>query len=159
MGKNSVTHHTKVTHKYDDILHMEYPLKSSDVIKHPRMRIEDRAKIFVPFAALKGYEEAIAAKQKIVVARKELSEEAREYLDSQLRRIELLLTNGQHPIITVVYFQKDKESSEVGGEYIQFTGMVAKFDRTSRILQIVDRRLRLDDIYGIEGEGLRKVMD
>lgn len=155
MVKNPVALNAKVTHKYDDILLMEYPLKSSDVIKHPRMRLEDRAKIFVPFAALKGYEEAIAAKQKIVVPRKELSEEAKEYLDSQLGRIEQLLTNGQHPIITVVYFQKDRESGEAGGEYIQFTGMVAKFDRTSRILQIVDRRLRLDDIYGIEEDSGR----
>ena len=150
MIKNPVSLGDKTTHKYDDILHTEYPLQSSDIIKHPRMRVEDRAKIFVPFAALKGYEEAIAAKQKIVVPRKELSEEAKEYLDSQLVKLELLLNNGQHPIITVVYFQKDKESSEAGGEYIQFTGMVAKFNRTSRILQVVDKRLRLDDIYGIE---------
>ena len=157
MVKNPVAPNDKVTHKYDDILPMEYPLKSSDVIKHPRMRVEDRAKIFTPFAALKGYEEAIAAKQKIVVPRMELSEEAKEYLDLQLGRIELLLTRGQHPIITVVYFQKEKESSEAGGEYIQFTGMVAKLDRISRILQIVDKRLRLDDIYGIEGEELDKI--
>lgn len=152
MVKNPVALNAKETHKYDDILPMEYPLKSSDVIKHPRMRIEDRAKIFIPFAALKGYEEAIAAKKRIVVPRKELSEESKEYLDSQLRELELLLTNGQHPIITIVYFQKDKDNSEAGGEYIQFTGMVAKIDRTSRILQIVDKRLCLDDIYGIECE-------
>ncbi len=154
MVKNPVSLGDKATNKYDDILHTEYPWISSDIIKHPRMRVEDRAKIFVPFAALKGYEEAIAAKQRIVVPRKDLSEEAKEYLDSQLGGIELLLTKGLHPIITVVYFQKDKDSSEVGGEYIQFTGMVAKFDRTSRILQIVDKRLRLDDIYGIEGKDL-----
>ncbi len=156
MVKNPVSLGDKVTHKYDDILHTKYPLQSLDVIKHPRMRVEDRAKIFTPFAALKGYEEAIAAKQKIIVPRIDLSEEAKEYLDLQLGRIELLLTNGEHPIITVVFFQKDKESSEAGGEYIQFTGMVAKFDRTSRILQIVEKRLRLDDIYGIEGEELDK---
>jgi hypothetical protein len=154
MVKNPVSLDAKATHKYDDIIHIDYPLKNSDVIKHPRMQVEDRAKIFAPFAALKGYEEAIAAKQKIVVPRIELSEESKEDLDLQLGKIERLLTNGQHPIITVVYFQKDKESNKDGGEYIQFTGMAAKFDRTSRILQIVEKRLRLDDIYGIEGEDL-----
>lgn len=150
MVKNPVSLDAKVTHKYDDILPMEYPLTSSDTVKHPRMRIEDRAKIFAPFAALKGHEDAIAAKQKIVVPRIELSEESKEYLDSQMGKIEQLLTIGQHPVITVVYFLKDKMSNKDGGEYIQFTGMVAKFDHTSRILQIVEKRLRLEDIYRIE---------
>lgn len=157
MVKNPVSLNAKATHKYDDIIHMEYPLKSSDKIRHPRMLIEDRAKIFAPFAALKGYEEAIAAKQKIVVPRIELSEESKEYLDIQLGKIERLLPRGQHPIITVVFFQKDKVSNEDGGEYIQFTGLVVKLDQTSRILQIVDKRLRLDDIYGIEGEDLDNI--
>jgi hypothetical protein len=152
MVKNPVSLDAKTTHKYDDIIHMDYPLKSSDVIRHPRMKVEDRAKIFAPFAALKGYEEAIAAKQKIIVPRIELSEESKEYLDLQLGRIDRLLIQGQHPIITVVYFQLDKGSNEAGGEYIQFTGMVSKLDHSSRILQIVEKRLRMNDIYSIESE-------
>lgn len=154
MVKNPVALDAKVTHQYDDIIHMEYPLKNAELTKHPRMRVEDRAKIFAPFAALKGYEEAISAKQKIVVPRIELSEESKEYLDLQLGKIEQLLTEGQLPVITVVYFLKDKMSSEDGGEYIQFTGMAAKLDRSSRILQVVEKRLRLDDIYSIRGEDL-----
>jgi hypothetical protein len=150
MVKNPVSLDAKVTHKYDDIINMEYPLKRSDRIKHPKMTVEDRAKIFAPFAALKGYEEAIAAKQKIVVPRIELSDESKEYLDLQLGKIENLLANGQHPIIRIVYFQKNYMSNEDGGEYIQFTGMVAKFEQTSRILQIVERRFRLEDIYDIQ---------
>ena len=154
MVKNPVALDAKITHQYDDIIQMEYPHSKSDIIKHPRMRKEDRAKIFAPFAALKGYEEAIAQKQKIVVPRIELSEEAKEYLDLQLSKIDSQLREGQHPIITIVYFQKDKGNSEAGGEYIQFTGMVAKFDKSSRILQIVDKRIRLEDIYRIEGENI-----
>lgn len=142
-----------ITHKYDDIIDVEYPLKSSDKVKHKRMLVEDRAKIFIPFAALKGYEEAIAAKQRIVVPRIELSEETKEYLDLQLSKIEQLLNSGQHPIITVVYFLKDKQSEE-GGEYIQFTGMVAKFNSTSRMIQIVEKKLKLDDIYDIRSDEL-----
>lgn len=154
MVKKLLSLEAKVTNKYDDIIHMEYPLKSSDRIKHPRMTIENRAKIFAPFAALKGYEEAIAAKQKIVVARIELSEEAKEFLDLQLGKMEQLLSKGQHPIITVVYFQKDKDSLDDKGEYIRFTGMVSKLDLTSRMIQIVEKRLPLDEIYKIEGEDL-----
>lgn len=152
MVKKPLSLDAQVINKYDDIINMEYPLKSSDVFKHPKMSIEDRAKIFAPFAALKGYEEAIAAKQKNVVPRTELSEESKEYLDLQLGKIERLLTKGQHPIITVVYFQKGKVSNEDGGEYIQLTGMVARFEQTSRIIQIVEKKLRLDDIFSIESE-------
>lgn len=154
MVKNPVSLDGKATHKFDSIINMEYPLKGADQRKHPRMLIEDRAKIFAPFAALKGYEEAIKAKQRIVVPRIELSEEAKEYLDLQLGKIGGLLAKDLHPIISVVYFQKEKERFEEGGEYLQFTGMVAKFSETSRILQIVEKRLPLEDIYHIEGEEL-----
>ena len=42
--------------------------------KH-KMPIEDRAKQFMPFAALKGLPEALAAKEKIAVPKTELSME------------------------------------------------------------------------------------
>ncbi len=47
--------------KYKDIIDKERPVHDGDEfdIKHPRMSREQRAKIFAPFAALKGYEEAI----------------------------------------------------------------------------------------------------
>lgn len=152
MVKNPVSLTSKISHKYDDIIDMEYPLKSSDIIKHPRMPVQDRAKIFAPFAALKGHEEAIERKQRIVVPRIDLSEESKYYLDLQLQKIEQLLKKGEHPIITIVYFVKNKDIPVDGGEYIKFTGMVAKLNPSSRILQIVDKRLRLDDIYKIEGD-------
>lgn len=52
----------KTSHKYDDIIHMEYPRPDRDVTRHPPMAISDRAKIFAPFAALKGYDESIQEK-------------------------------------------------------------------------------------------------
>lgn len=48
--------------RYEDIIGLPYPPKDRDMAKHPPMSAADRAKIFAPFAALKGYEEAIAAK-------------------------------------------------------------------------------------------------
>ena len=47
------------SHRYDDIINREYPLREHDRIRHPAMPMSERAKIFSPFAALKGYEEAI----------------------------------------------------------------------------------------------------
>lgn len=50
--------------RYDDILNMSRP-KSH----RAPMEVAGRAKIFMPFAALKGYEAAIEEQQKLVVAR------------------------------------------------------------------------------------------
>ena len=63
--------------------------------------MDNRAKQFVPFAAVKGFEEALRAKEKIVVEKIELSDEMREELDYKLHQI------FRNDIITVVYFSKD----------------------------------------------------
>ena len=100
-----------------------------------KMPIEERAKQFMPFAALKGLPDALAAKEKITVPRIELSEETAEELDRQMH----LLSKGK--IATIVYFHKD--------EYIKITGMVARIDETSRLLQIVNTKISFDDILKI----------
>lgn len=55
---------SNISNKYDDMIQYEYPRPDRNVTKHPPMDREKRAKIFVPFAALKGYEEAILDQQK-----------------------------------------------------------------------------------------------
>ena len=60
--------------------------------------MDNRAKQFVPFAAVKGYEEALRAKEKIVVEKIELSEEKKAELDFKLHQIQ------RNDIITVVCF-------------------------------------------------------
>ena len=101
-----------------------------------KMPISDRAKQFMPFAALKGLPDALAAKEKIVVSKIELSPEMAEELDLKMH----LLERGR--IATVVYFYKD--------EYIKISGMVARIDETSRILQIVNTKIPFDDILDID---------
>ena len=47
---------------YSDIIDLPYPQNDWNfLIKHPRMSMEDRAKIFHPFAALRGHAEALDA--------------------------------------------------------------------------------------------------
>ena len=98
----------------------------------------ERAKQFMPFAALKGYEEALRRKEKIVVEKLELSEEMKEELDRQFQQI------GLKDIVTVVYYADD--------EYLQTTGMVAKIDTDARILKVVNTKIAFDDIYRVEKE-------
>jgi hypothetical protein len=99
------------------------------------MSREERAKQFMPFAALKGYPDALRKKEKVVVPKIELSPEYQEELDLKLRQV---LKND---IVTVVYFCKD--------EYLQLSGMVSRFDETARVLKIVNTKISFEDIYDI----------
>ena len=48
-----------ITHKYDDIIDKDYPYRGRPIAGYDRMSTDDRAKIFMPFAALRGYAESI----------------------------------------------------------------------------------------------------
>lgn len=105
-----------------------------------RRRMENRAKQFMPFAALKGYEEALRTKEKVVVEKIELSEEKKSELDYKIQQIQ------KNDMITVVYFLKD--------EYIKLEGMVSRLDTDARILKIVNTKIPFEDIYDISGDVL-----
>ena len=107
----------------------------------PKMSREERAKQFMPFAALKGYPEALRKKEKIVVPRAELSEEFQEVLDRKIKQVQ------KNDIITVTYFCKN--------EYLKQTGMVSRIDFTARVLCVVNNKISFEDIYDISGEKIR----
>lgn len=46
--------------KYADILDKQRPQSAQSLRRHPRMPLENRAKIFSPFAALRGYDDQLA---------------------------------------------------------------------------------------------------
>ena len=98
--------------------------------------MENRAKQFVPFAALKGYEEALREREKVIVDKIELSDEKKEELDQCFRHI------CKNSMVRVVYFHQD--------EYIKIEGMVAKINTDARILQVVNTKISFEDIYDIE---------
>ncbi len=101
-----------------------------------KMSRQERAKQFMPFAALKGYELALREKEKIVVPKMELSEDYKEQLDYHMRQIE------KNDMVTVIYFCK--------GEYLKVTGLVARKDESARVLKIVNTSIPFSDIYEIE---------
>lgn len=107
------------------------------------MEMENRAKQFIPFAAVKGYEEALRAKEKIVVEKIELSEEKKVELDFKLQLIK------RKDVISAVYFCKD--------EYIRLEGMVSRLDTDARILKVVNTKIPFEDIYELSGEYLQEM--
>ena len=151
--------------KYDDIIDIEWPMPG----RPGQMTMVDRAKIFLPFAALKGYEDAIEQRQKITVARYDLSDDMKDELDFRLGILEKEIKDGNNPIITVIYFVETLNESPEGskrdgicksgeqeiyekGEYIKKTGVAVKINYTDMYLQVVDEKILLKNIYSIEGE-------
>ena len=53
------------------------------------MSNSDRAKQFLPFDALNGFQLALREKEKIIVDKKELSEEMKEELSKKLNSLEI----------------------------------------------------------------------
>lgn len=103
-----------------------------------KMSREDRAKQFMPFAALKGYPDALRKKEKIVVEKQELSDEYKEELDFKLRQIQ------KNDMVKVIYYCKY--------EYLQVTGKVSRIDETAKVLKIVNTKINFDDLYEIKFE-------
>ncbi len=44
---------------FDEIIDMDRPWQPETLKKHPKMSPQDRAKIFAPFAALRGHSERL----------------------------------------------------------------------------------------------------
>lgn len=113
-------------------------------IRRGKMDRQNRAKQFMPFDALKGFREAITEKERIIVPKRDLSEEQKEELDRKLRQVQ------KKDIITVEFFQNR--------EYVQLTGMVSRVDVTSRILGIVNTKIAFNDIIDLQGDMIHELI-
>lgn len=110
-----------------------------------KMSQADRAKQFMPFAALRGYPEALRKREQIVVDKVELSEERQRELDILLRQLQ------KGDMVTVVYFCRQ--------QYLKLTGMITRIDETARILQLVQTKIPLDHIYDIRSESIDRMTE
>ncbi len=134
-----------ISNRYDDIINLPRPES-----KHPHMSNADRAKIFSPFAALKGHTETIRKKEILRVNKIDLSDEAAATLNEKLT----LLEKGQ--MVTITYFFSDPGPDGTGGTaegiYITLSGIIKHLDSISRILEIDDHKINFDDIADIRSD-------
>lgn len=97
----------------------------------------ERAKLFVPYDALKGYRSLLQAKEKIIVPRITLMQDTCEILDRKLRQLSI------GSIIQIVYYD--------GEHYISLEGMVSKIDLVyKKQIQIVRQKVSIKDIVEIK---------
>ena len=134
-----------ISNRYDNIINLPRPES-----KHPHMSNADRAKIFSPFAALKGHTETIRKKEILRVNKIDLSDEAAATLNEKLT----LLEKGQ--MVTITYFFSDPGPDGTGGTaegiYITLSGIIKHLDSISRILEIENHKINFDDIADIRSD-------
>lgn len=136
--------------KYADILHAARPAGEESLLKHPRMPLENRAKIFSPFAALRGYEQEIAREgwKMRRVERPIPSEEEIEKLSAKLAQV---LKSME---VRVLYFQEDTTdpSGRQKGCYCETSGRVETIDPVGQTIRVNGKVIPFADIQDIMGD-------
>ena len=149
-----------VQKKYADILHGSRPEPS---YRHPRMTLSNRAKIFSPFAALRGYEEEIAAEgeEHLKVTKIKLSEEDKGKLSDKLLQVK----KGME--VTVCFFETDNDPASFNtpskpatplGRYRTIAAVYRELQFSTGDKNALGKELpviiRFDDILDLSGDGI-----
>ena len=133
---------------YNDLLRLQRPVHDGDVFsrRHPKMARLNRAKLFAPFAALTGFEEAVRAKEVPYVPKRALAPEEVAALNGTLNR----LSRSGPTRVKVEYFEvcADKNHDACGrmGLYHTLTGVARKVDPVGQTIMVGDKCIPFDAI-------------
>ena len=133
-------------------------------IKHPPMPASRWAKIFSPFDALKGFDEAIGSKEELYVDRIELVEDERRELNRKLKILQGYTFNGRMAranriMVTIEYFEPCTDQDNIAfdlqqGKYEEVSGMVLCVDDAKEVIRLktefADVLICFSDILGIK---------
>ena len=131
--------------RYDDILHHPRPVSR----RHPQMPNSQRAKQFMPFAALRGYGEAISEREVRYEGRAILSDEDRAIVDATLRKLAGALARGEHPRVTLEYFEPRRDGDGERGLCRAWSGPLEKLIPELRMIRAGGRTFSFGDITDI----------
>ena len=145
---------------YSDIINSRRPAHDGDVFsrRHPKMARLNRAKIFAPFAALSGYDDAVRSKQVPYVPRRQRDADALRALNLALERLHRTTRTGalarQNRVrARVEYFEvcKDPNHEAFGrdGLYHTLTDIVWRVDPTGQKLVIGNRAIPFADLQRV----------
>ena len=135
--------HQHNNHKYDSILHLPHHVSAT----RAPMPMSDRAAQFSPFAALTGFDAAIAETGRLTQEKIELDEEQLCLLN---RKLQLLMDDPAEREVTLTFFRPD--SRKDGGAYVTVTGFLKKVDSYERIIVMTDgTKIPMEDVCHIVG--------
>ena len=127
---------------YRDMIHLSRPIS-----RHPKMSVENRAKLFTPFSALRGFDIEILTKEqdRLLVSRVTLGTDQQELIRCRLNELQF----GQQ--VTVTYFRMVKELEGISlGEYVTQTGEVRRVDAFYQVLVVDSGVVAFEDIRELE---------
>ena len=116
--------------RYDDIINLPHHVSPT----RQRMSMYDRAAQFAPFAALVGYDDAVAETARLTESRPELDEQEQRELNARL--CELADHIQDHPEVRIKYFVPDERKS--GGAIVEICGTVKKLVAADGTIVLTD---------------------
>ena len=132
-------------------------------IRHPSMDAGHRAKIFSPFDALKGFNEAVAAKDVLYENRIDLAPEDEEELSRRLTILHNLTFNSRMARansvhVSVTYYEpcsdENHEAYGLRGQYKTVSGICWNVDaEVGHTILVGSTKLPLEDVIKIESPG------
>ena len=134
---------------YQDIIHLSRPFSN-----HPKMAIANRAKLFTPFAALRGFDIEILTQEqdRLLVPQISLASDREEEIYRVL--------NGLHQgdWATVSYFIPVKTiGNQTLGEYTMVSGEVKRVDDVEQLLVLEGASVLFGNIHSLAVQGLEGV--
>lgn len=131
---------------YQDILYCSRP-----VSRHPKMSIENRAKLFTPFSALRGFDIEILTQEqdRLLVPQISLASDREEEIYRVL--------NGLHQgdWATVTYFVPVKHiAQQLLGEYTVVSGEVKRVDDVEQLLVLEGYPIPSGNIHALTVQGM-----
>lgn len=143
-------------------------------IRHPKMSRSGRAKIFMPYDALKGFKEAVREKEALYEEKRQLSEEEKGQVNNRISYLLRICADrksvGQpFPSVSIRYFTEVPLSDEdlllgadpyvVRGHYLEVCGTVRKISQYERYVLIGKVKVSFDDIADITGSLFDEICD
>ena len=134
---------------YQDILHRQRPLS-----RHPKMSVENRAKLFTPLSALRGFDIEILTteRDRLLVPQVTLASDQEE----EIYRILNKLRRGDW--VTVSYFVPVKSvDCQAIGEYAMVSSEVKRVDDVEQLLMLEDTSVPFGNIHALAAQGAEGV--
>ena len=131
---------------YQDILYCSRP-----VSRHPKMSIENRAKLFTPFSALRGLDIEILTQEQDRLLMPQIS------LASDREEEIYRVLNGLHQgdWATVTYFVPVKHiAQQLLGEYTVVSGEVKRVDDVEQLLVLEGYPIPFGNIHALTVQGM-----
>ena len=128
--------------RYDDIINLPHHVS----LTRQRMSMHDRAAQFAPFAALVGYDDAVAETARLTETRPELDEQEQRAINERLAYIADHI--HEYPEVRIRYFVPDERKN--GGAIVEVAGIVRKLSNADATVTLADGcKIRLSAIVDL----------